>query len=149
LEQLYLPPDFCGDCHTQEYESYLASGHSHALKTLYDKGQLYNPDCMRCHVVYDSYTDELKCMNCVFCHSNISEWHVREALNEEVVRPDPPVTAYTFDWCVRCHDEVNSSQFADHWPQYVKRIYHGGDMSAAEETAKALGLDLDAPIPDH
>jgi len=149
LEQLYLPPETCWGCHEQAYDSYIASGHSQALKTLYDRNQLYNPDCMGCHVVYDANLDELMPMNCVACHTNITEDHLWDAPKGGHVRPDPPVAQYTYEWCSACHDELNSTPFAEHWPQYVKRIYHGGDMSAAEAAAERMGLDIDAEWEGH
>jgi len=149
LEQLYMPPEACEPCHAEAYESYTASGHSRALKTLFDKHQLYNPDCMPCHVVYDPNLDELQPINCVVCHSNIGEQHLWDAMSGEATRPPEPVTQYTYDWCVVCHDAINSTPFAEHWPQYTAQIYHGGDMSAAEQSAERLGLDLAEPPPHH
>lgn len=147
LEQLYLPPDACEPCHAEAYESYTSSAHSRALQTLYDKHQLYNPDCMPCHVVYDPNLDELQPINCVVCHSNIGEQHLWDAMKGEVTAPAEPVARYAHDWCAQCHDDINSPPFAEHWPQYVARIHHGGDMSAAEQAAKRLGLDLEQPPP--
>lgn len=144
LGQLYLPPESCWGCHEEAYQSYTASAHSHAMSTLYDRNQLYNPDCMGCHVVYDSNQDQLQSLNCIACHSNITEDHLWDAPKGKTTPPDPPVTAYTYEWCSTCHDELNSTNFAKHWPQYVKKIYHGGDMSAAEAAAKQMGLDIDA-----
>ncbi len=43
---------------------------------------------------------------------------------------------------------LNSAEFAGHWPQYVKQIYHGGDMSAALNWAEQMELDLNAELPD-
>jgi len=80
LEQLYLPPDSCKPCHELEYANYLASQHYRSLKSLYDKSQLYNPDCMTCHVVYDSNQDQLQPVDCVSCHSNITEEHLWKGL---------------------------------------------------------------------
>jgi hypothetical protein len=148
LEQIYLPPDTCGSCHTEELNVFQLSRHSQALKTLDDVGQLYNPECMLCHVVYDPDRDELQALNCVACHSNITEDHIWDAVKDEVVRPEVPVTAYTFEWCAQCHTEEQSLPFKEHWPQYVKHIYHGGDISAAEEAAERMGLDIDGEIPE-
>lgn len=148
LSQVYLPPDYCADCHKKEYDAYMQSRHAGALNTLDGVGQLYNPDCMKCHVVYDAKLDELHALNCVSCHSNITVDHVDAALNGKVQPPNPAVAAYTYEWCAQCHDEQNSLPFREHWPQYVKRIYHGGDMSAAKQAAEAMGLDLDAPLEE-
>ena len=148
LEQPYMPPKSCMPCHEEAYEVYEGSRHSQALDTLLDRGQLYNPECMPCHVVYDNYYDELKPLNCISCHSNITEDHLWAAVKGEVERPEEPVTAYTFEWCVQCHDETNSVPFLDHWPQYVQHVYHGGDMSAAEAAAERMDLDIAAELPE-
>lgn len=149
LSQLYLPPEYCADCHKAEVDAYNASWHAQALQTLQDAGQLYNPDCMKCHVVYDAKMDQLHAMNCVTCHSNITDQHVYDALEGKVQRPATPVTSYHYAFCSQCHDEQNSMPFREHWPQYVQRIYHGGDMRAAQAAAKQQGLDIDTPPPPH
>lgn len=148
LEQIYLPPGTCGSCHTEAFNIFQLSRHNQALKTLDEVGQLYNPECMPCHVVYDPDRGELQALNCVACHSNITENHIWDAVKDEVVRPEVPVAEYTFEWCVQCHTEEQSLPFKSHWPQYVKQIYHGGDMAAAEESAECMGLDIDGEIPE-
>jgi len=148
LAQDYIPPQMCAGCHGEAYAVYLATAHSHSLKSLEEAGQLYNPDCMKCHVVYDTEEDVLQPINCIWCHSNITWEHEWQALEGMATRPAEPVATLTEEWCERCHDPFNSVPFAMHWPQYVKMIYHRGDMSAAAEAAAELGLDIDDPPPD-
>jgi hypothetical protein len=151
LKKLYMPPDSCADCHQEAYAAYAKSGHAHALITLQDKGQLYNPDCMKCHVSYDSGEDKLVAMDCTTCHTNITEDHVWQAVNDpkSIVKPNPPVTTYTYTWCSRCHDPANSARFAEHWPQMVHHIAHGGDLKPAEQAAQQLGIKLTDEPPPH
>jgi hypothetical protein len=148
---LYLPPEYCADCHPREVETYNKSGHAIAMQTLVDKGQAYNPDCMKCHVTYDPAEDKLHSMNCVVCHTNITEDHVWQATKgpEHVVLPETPVTSYSYSWCYRCHDPLNSANFEAHYPQYVNKIFHGGDISEAEQKAKELGIIMTDPPPAH
>lgn len=150
-DEIYYPPEYCAACHPDAYDSYMASGHAKARQTLVDNNQLYNLDCISCHIIYDPDENELQPMNCITCHSNIDDMHVYAAMDDpsSIVAPDPPVTTYTYDFCVRCHDELNSTPFKEHWPQYVNRIYHGGDMSRAEEAAEMLGIDITADPPGH
>lgn len=147
LEQLYLPPDSCEPCHSEAYGVYTQSGHINALDTLFNDGQLYNPDCMPCHVIYDPSQDTLRAMNCIVCHSNITEQHIWDAVEGNVEAPTERITAYTFEWCAQCHDDINSPRFKEAWPQMVNRIYHGGDNSAALAAAEELGIDYSAPPP--
>lgn len=149
LEQLYLPAEYCADCHQEQYDTYKQSGHARALVTLENENQLYNPDCMKCHVVYDAKMDQLNALNCVTCHSNITDQHVYDALAGTLKPPAQPVATYSYEFCSQCHDEQNSDPFAKHWPQYVKRIYHGGSLAQAQAAAQELGLDIDAPLPQH
>lgn len=151
LPQLFMPPEYCADCHKREYETYMKTGHSRAMKTLEDKGQLYNPDCMKCHLTYDSREDKLYSMGCVTCHTNITDDHVWQATADPktVVKPETPVTTYTHDWCYRCHDPLNSVEFEGHWPQYINKVFHGGDMSEAEQAAKDMGINIKDPPPAH
>jgi hypothetical protein len=150
-DEIYYPPEYCATCHQPQYDSYMASGHSRARLTLEENNQLYNLDCIRCHIVYDSDENELQPMNCISCHTNIVDAHVYEAMDDpsSIQAPDPPVTTYDYAFCSRCHDEINSTPFKEHWPQYVNRIYHGGDMSRAEEAAIMLGIDIKAEPPGH
>ena len=151
LPQLFMPPEYCGDCHAKELAVYNTTNHAHALETLEKKGQVYNPDCMKCHETYDPGEDKLMSMNCVTCHTNITEDHVWQATEDpkKVVKPEKPVTTYTYEWCVQCHDPLNSSNFKDHWPQYVNKIAHGGDLKPAQDAAKAMGIDMTEPPPAH
>jgi hypothetical protein len=147
LTQLYLPPDACEPCHSEAYAKYQASGHAHAMETLFNVDQLYNPDCMPCHVVYDPQRDELQSMNCVMCHTDITDQHLWDAVNGKVQWPAQPVAEYTYAWCSHCHDEMNSLRFKTAWPQMVNRIYHGGDNSAAQAAAQEMGIDYSAAPP--
>jgi hypothetical protein len=71
-------------------------------------------------------------------------------MNPQAIRkPDPPLTTYTYGWCVKCHDEANSVRFKDHWPQMVRHIAHGGDLGPAQEAAKQMGIDYNAEPPGH
>ncbi len=149
LPKSFRPAEICGTCHPEQYEVYLASGHHHSMETLTREGQLYNPDCMGCHLVYDPEKDELATMHCVSCHGNIIWDHVWQAEGGlEIKAPDPPVTAYSYDWCARCHDEANSLPFKGHWPQYANLVFHGGNMSAARAAAERMGLDISEHPPD-
>lgn len=150
-DEIYYPPEYCASCHPSQYDSYMASGHSRARVTLEQNNQLYNLDCIRCHIVYDSDENELQPLNCISCHTNIVDAHVYEAMDDptSIHAPDPPVTSYDFTFCSKCHDEFNSTPFKEHWPQYVNSIYHGGDMSRAEEAAVMLGIDIKADPPGH
>jgi len=149
IQQLYMPPEYCADCHKEQYDAYTRSAHARALRTLSDASQLYNPDCMKCHVVYDAKTDDLYAMNCVTCHSDITDQHVYDAVNGKVQPPAAKATMYTYEWCSRCHDEMNSLPFKEHWPQYANAIYHGGDFESAKAAAKDLGLRITALPPPH
>ncbi len=148
LPQTHLPAKTCSDCHPDEYSVYESSGHYEAFESLKKVGQLYNPDCMGCHLAYDPEDNELETMHCVSCHGNIIWDHAFKAEADMVEMPDPPITAYTYEWCARCHDESNSLPFREHWPQYVNQVYHGGDLSKARAAAKRMGLDMTEPPPD-
>ena len=151
LEQIYLPPISCEPCHYEEYRAYTASGHSHALDTLHKINQLYNPDCMSCHVIYDAKLDKLHAMNCVICHTNITDQHIWDAVEDEskIKPPEVPVARHDYEFCAVCHNEIQSNEFKAHWPQYVNKIYHGGNMDAAIEAAEKMGIDINEPPPVH
>ena len=137
----YIDPEECSQCHFEAFEIYRSSDHAHALASLrYDK-QFNNPDCIHCHLVINA-NDTIKPINCQVCHTSITREHIENALAgvEELHEKDSP--AYTYEWCVRCHDELNSLPFKDSWPEYVERIYHGGDRSTAQEAAETMGFAI-------
>jgi len=148
LVQDYIPPEKCGGCHADEYQIYQVTAHSRSAESLAAQGRLYDPDCISCHVVYDPETDQLHSINCIWCHTNIKWNHEWQAMEGLVSAPAKPVAKYLPEYCLICHDPLNSLPFERHWPQYMQVIYHGGDLSQAQRRAAELGLDLDEPPPD-
>jgi len=148
LVQDYISPETCGGCHVEEFREFQITAHSRSAESLKSKGRLYDPDCMSCHVVYDRETDRLHSINCIWCHTNIKWNHKWQAMEGFVTAPEKPVARYLPEYCVICHDPLNSLPFERHWPQYMRFIYHGGDLSQAQQEAAALGLDIDEPPPD-
>jgi hypothetical protein len=45
----YMNSQACAICHEKEFSLWSKSGHAHALKTLHQKGEELNPDCLTCH----------------------------------------------------------------------------------------------------
>jgi len=46
----YLGVQNCANCHQEDWDSYMKTGHSKAWQTLVSKGQTSNPECVGCHV---------------------------------------------------------------------------------------------------
>ncbi|HHD56816.1 MAG TPA: hypothetical protein ENK89_03955, partial [Desulfobulbaceae bacterium] len=49
----------CKKCHPAQVARYLQTDHAGAWKTLVDKDQQYNPDCIACHVTLPNYEQKL------------------------------------------------------------------------------------------
>lgn len=88
-EEKFLGTANCANCHREDYEIYQTSAHAQAWRSLVDKGQTSNPDCISCHVVgwewhggYDPTAvaggrNSLVNVQCEACHGYGTE-HSRE-----------------------------------------------------------------------
>ena len=115
--------DSCTSCHKQSHESWLASKHSHAWKTLVDKRSHVDPSCQQCHTTgygipggFEKVaTSELLVnVGCESCHGP-SKAHVLD--------PKTKTTYLSREQCVRCHDHENSPEFD--YAKYWAKIVHG------------------------
>lgn len=110
----------CAPCHAAADAAWRKSGHAHALKTLEDKGQGRDPECLPCHVVgLDSKvgfrdrvtTPGLADVGCESCHGPLQK-HATAPATEKPARVGP-------DTCAKCHNLEHSPgfDFAKAWPK--------------------------------
>jgi len=107
----------CLDCHPSEYADWTRSAHAAAWRTLTERGETANPDCLPCHSTgfgepggfVDPERDRaLLGVQCEACHGPMA-LHADQA-GQVGFKPDPglPVDEAR---CVRCHDDANSPRF--------------------------------------
>jgi hypothetical protein len=140
----FVGSETCADCHSDAYEIWEATPHSHATETLIKLplGRQYDPECLSCHVTgwepqeyypfatgYENQekTPHLFGNGCENCHGGGAA-HVA-AENGDVDVDDDALTRLREQMhvtiqqaekniCVRCHDLDNSPEFEfeTYWP---------------------------------
>lgn len=135
----YAGVDACVGCHPAEYAQWGRTAHVRAYRTLRERAEQRNPDCLACHATgfgevggfADPATSQrLLNVQCEACHGPMAE-HAREANTAgRGMKPSPGLTVNEAT-CVRCHDEANSPRFD--YEEYRPRGAHplrgapGGD----------------------
>lgn len=118
----------CLSCHADAHAKWASSGHSHAFKTLVDRGYETNPRCLECHTVgymaSDGFvnvrlTPHLKDVSCESCHGR-GEHHVRFHLEKPEGMAKPLFKKVN---CVTCHNPDNSANYEP--VSYWEKIKHG------------------------
>lgn len=149
-EEKFLGAEACGQCHALELRDWKGSGHAHAVESLVEEGQDFNPTCLKCHVTgygyfngFHSYekTPTMINVQCESCHGSGSD-HVAWARGEEIPESDRgPETKYLFspteDRCVACHDSENDPEFD--FTEAKPIVDHSKMMEAVRERQTAGG----------
>lgn len=136
--KIYAGVATCAKCHKVEYERWKKTRHAGALQTLMDKGQQFNPECLKCHVTGHqqsngfytlTHAPSLKMTNvqCEICHGpardhaetqqkladNVRNWLAPKVYQEllqhaEQVKPTVKIPEST---CLKCHTMENDGEF--------------------------------------
>lgn len=132
----YVGTEACSDCHGDAVEHWKTTRHAHAWKTLVDRGQEFDYDCISCHVTgWDkpggsnlANNDTLRDVQCETCHGPGSI-HVAKGGEEQ-----PPAIARMPDeklCATQCHTKEHSDTF-DFKP-YLRDVLgpgHGANLRA-------------------
>ncbi len=116
----YAGNSACASCHASADAAWRKSEHAHALRTLEEKGQARDPECLPCHVVGlastvgfkdRKTTPDLADVGCESCHGPLKEHAVLPASEKP-----PKIGA---DTCAKCHNIEHSPgfQFDKAWPK--------------------------------
>jgi hypothetical protein len=112
----YVGQDACTDCHSDEAKFWQKTVHAQAWKTLVDRGQQFDYDCIGCHVTgFDkpggstlANNDKLRDVQCETCHGPGSI-HVAKGGEE---KPLAITTTPAADLCAsQCHTHEHSDTF--------------------------------------
>ena len=137
VEETFAGAARCRDCHGPIYEDWKNTLHSHALETLINVGQQFNPSCLECHTTgYQEangfYSTKhqpslnFKDVQCEVCHGPSLKhttlenqlkygraWKSEEEYNyllDQAKANIPPATVAE-DVCVQCHVGDNDPDF--------------------------------------
>ena len=115
----YIGSEACKSCHAESFETWKSTAHAHAYRTLQEKNQHDNLECVSCHVVgfkeKGGFADiksspALANVQCENCHGPRREHAGNPSINPA---GDPR------DMCVTCHKPPHSSEFSfeRYWPK--------------------------------
>ena len=135
----YVGTEACSDCHQDQVDQWKTTVHAGAWKTLVDRGQQFDYECIGCHVTgwtqpggsNLSHNDNLRDVQCETCHGPGSIHVAKGGLEKPyaVVRnPDKQLCAS------QCHTTEHSDTFQ--YEAYLRDIVGKGH---GEEFRKKLG----------
>jgi hypothetical protein len=130
----YVGMETCGDCHSDAVDFWSKTVHHDAWKTLTDRGQQYDFECIGCHVTgWDkpggsnlANNDKLRDVQCETCHGPASI-HVAKGGEE---KPAAVKRAPAEDLCAtQCHTHEHSDTFQhDAYMRDIVGPGHGADL---------------------
>ncbi len=130
----YVGMESCGDCHSDAVDFWKKTVHAGAWKTLVDRGQQLDFECIGCHVTgWDkpggsnlAHNDTLRDIQCETCHGPASI-HVAKGGEE---KPAAVKRAPTEDLCAtQCHTHEHSDTFQhDAYMRDIVGPGHGADL---------------------
>jgi hypothetical protein len=135
----YVGMASCDDCHHDAVEFWKKTVHAQAWKTLVDRGQELDYECIGCHVTgWDkpggsnlAHNETLRDVGCEVCHGPASI-HVAKSGEE---KPSAVARAPSKDLCAsQCHTHEHSDTFA--YEAYLRDIVGPGH---GEDARKKLG----------
>ena len=112
----YVGMSSCGDCHNDAVEFWKKTVHANAWKTIVDRGQQFDYDCIGCHVTgwgkpggsNLAHNDTLRDVQCETCHGPASI-HVAKGGEE---KPPAILRGPADDLCAtQCHTHEHSDTF--------------------------------------
>jgi hypothetical protein len=121
----YVGDDACADCHEDAVEFWKKTRHAGAWKTLVDRGQQFDYDCIGCHVTgwaekggaNLAFNEPLRDVQCETCHGPASI-HLAKLGEEKPVsvkRAPPEALCLT-----QCHTKEHSDTFE--WKAYMRDV---------------------------
>ena len=162
----HVGSDVCQSCHAAEYQTWLASPHSHAVETLASQGKQADEACLACHTTgfgkpggFPSGTpassdSDLGRVGCEACHGPGGE-HVQETapkLGTILSLGDKCDSCVILQICGSCHDDANDPGFEFEVQDKIDLQRHGtteaGTGKAKEASSAALG-SADATLLAH
>ena len=142
-KDLYAGTETCRGCHAAAYAVYEKTSHSHAWKTLQDKGKDCDVGCIGCHSVgfekpggYCRLQDVKPFVNvgCENCHGPAKSHSLnpgdRSQWSSNFTRTPTEST------CIGCHNEEHSDQFD--FETYLPKVLGPGHQAAGADKETIL-----------
>jgi len=109
----YASSGACVNCHSDEFARWTLTGHARAWRSLLERGETNNPECIECHTtaygepggfgeIEPKNIRKFKGVQCEMCHGPLGG-HPND--------PRVEATAISAETCTGCHDEANSPKF--------------------------------------
>lgn len=126
----------CKRCHESAYDRWNTTAHAHALAALKKAGSDRDPECVICHVIGMEYeggftaeekTPHLAGVGCENCHGPGSQ---------HILTSGQAATAQPKAACTNCHTPEQSSGFAGHEEEYMKKIAHWKERATTGNVKK-------------
>jgi hypothetical protein len=133
----YVGGEACADCHQDAVDFWKTTRHAQAWKTLTDRSQQFDLDCIGCHVTgWDkpggasmANNEKLRDVQCEVCHAPASI-HVQKGGEEKIPSimraPEPDLCA------VSCHTKEHSDTFE--YTAYLRDVLGQGHGEALRKT---------------
>ena len=149
VKQVYAGALYCKMCHPKEYASWEKTKHAQAIATLMNKGQQFNPLCLKCHVtgfqtdngfyaIDHTESQKLTNVQCEECHGPglvhtdaqvmkmkggqgflAPEDYKKQMAEEKKERPHKKVPEAT---CLKCHTPENDDHFV--YQEKLPKVMH-------------------------
>jgi hypothetical protein len=121
-QSLFFGAAECKSCHEAAYPVWERSGHAHAMQSLIDVGQEFNPLCVACHVTGNRRTNGFRNIKLTPNFANVQCEACHGAAGAHMQDPSKPYGKLDENSCVSCHTKDNSPEFV--FPSYWERIRH-------------------------
>jgi thiol-disulfide isomerase/thioredoxin len=121
-QSLFFGAGECKSCHEAAYASWEGSGHAHAMQTLINVGQEYNPLCVSCHVTGNRRANGFRNIKATPAFANVQCEACHEAGGLHLEDTSKPYGKMDPNRCISCHTHDNSPEFD--FPSYWERIRH-------------------------
>lgn len=119
---LFIGAGECRTCHEAAYAAWEKSGHAHAMQTLIEAGQEFNPLCVGCHVTGNRRTNGFRNLKITPQFANVQCEACHDAAGAHLEDPSRPYGQTNENRCLSCHTKDNSPEFV--FPSYWERIRH-------------------------
>lgn len=116
-QEKFIGANMCARCHQAEFDSWKATPHAHAMKSLETKAMESSAECLKCHVTgYNQASgypagQEMGSISCEQCHG----YGTLHGDGKFIAKPGP-------ESCTVCHDKKNSPNFD--YPSYLAKMAH-------------------------
>lgn len=150
----YVGSNACQSCHAKEFETWQASPHAHAVKTLEQAGKQGNADCLACHTTAygkpggypaggtpESSPDFAR-VGCESCHGPGGD-HVGESARRVgtiLSLGDKCDSCVILKVCGTCHDQANDPGFEFEVEKRIEAQRHGTIEAAATRAGRSAAL---------